>query len=1198
MGEDLIIQHNDGTAFQIVKRSECRCITSGSQSVQGQNEDCVDLVISSGDPMDFRIGDKIFVFGRPYWLNQVAKVAKTGDHQFEYSIHMEGLQYQFARVAFNVDGATIGSEYDSNTLTGDLRRFIGMWVANVQRVLPGMFEVGTVPEKTETKTLTFSDTDNCLSVLQRLCQEYDVDFKLNPVNPNFFTLDLGAKGRTFPFTFRFGRNRGLYSLTREKVSDANIVNRLMVYGSNKNISSKYRSTRLLLPGKTKAESMLDDAASIAKFGVWEGTKVFDKIFPHRTGRVTATVEGSVVSFIDDTMDFDLNEVDTDGKTTKWLIPDVAAKVHFNTGNLAGMKFEIVKYDHATKQFKIKPFNDQNGYVFPSESSTAFQMRTGDEYVFLDIALPDKYVENAENELQTEGAKYLGENSTPKVKYSLNVSSMFVEKIMSENVQSDIFWIGDMIPIVDEDLGVDRSIRVTGFKRDILNPGDYSLTIADGHFERTITERVVDELIEHQRVIEINNLQDPTRSRRNWRDAQETLGMVYDPEGHYFSDKIKPGSVETMMLSVGAKSMQFGLEGIVFEPNYAGDPNRINVSDGSLVHYTIEEDKARRWKVIGISNGTLTKAATGKTVNDTAYYIYAKCHVNDGSGSIVLETEPKAFNSEAMFYYFWIGILNSVDAPSNVRSISLTYGFTTINGKFITTGAIKNTDGSCVIDLDGNEVVIGNKNGGFSWNKDGDKRFVIRGGLVQSESGDVSRLGVFRGEYDPARVYYAGDEVSYYTEDLGTFTARYYGTTPAKGIPPTDLSVWEIVAMGAQGSDGMAGDPGPAVVFRGEYDPATYYSGSKTHSECVRYGLRGYFRTIPNLASFKNHPPTDTSYWVPWGAQFSNVATGLLLAENANIANFIFRNQRMESQGSTTKFVMGEDGTYHAVEIPNIILDGGKNFASFASGAVTFDELKAKIGWINVVGEDLIGYASDGVSKRLRLTPSTLPSIASLVHVKDITPLRYGSNDPSHTGEVIVTTGERILLAESEGYYEEDRDTGGTYREDVNFTFYFDIKVEQDFTEVFFDSDSGVTLDPGSPGSFVSGNTIWAEAKDKKSGKTIKFNDAEPQYAQGEGFLAVLNAGEWEVTVHFRAGTAVGGSDWWGTMSVEIATLSLTTRDQQTIIASNGILSAYNGSYMKYEVKNGFEVRAGQFGFRINESGVEKMIDGHTWKPVQ
>lgn len=1197
MGEDLIIQHNDGTAFQIVKRSECRYITSGSQSVQGQNEDCVDLVISSGDPMDFRIGDKIFVFGRPYWLNQVAKVAKTGDHQFEYSIHMEGLQYQFARVAFNVDGATIGSEYDSNTLTGDLRRFIGMWAANVKRVLPGMFEVGTVPEKTETKTLTFSDTDNCLSVLQRLCQEYDVDFKLNPVNPNFFTLDLGAKGRTFPFSFRFGRNRGLYSLTREKVSDANIVNRLMVYGSNKNISSKYRSTRLLLPGKTKAESMLDDAASIAKFGVWEGTKVFDKISPHRTGHVTATVEGSVVSFIDDTMDFDLNEVDTDGKTTKWLIPDVAAKVHFNTGNLAGMKFEIVKYDHATKQFKIKPFNDQNGYVFPSESSTAFQMRTGDEYVFLDIALPDTYVSNAEKELQTEGAKYLAENSTPKVKYSLGVSSMFVEKIMSENVQSDVFWIGDMIPIVDEDLGVDRSIRVTGFKRDILNPGDYSLTIADGHFERTITERVVDELIEHQRVIEINNLQDPTRSRRNWRDAQETLGMVYDPEGHYFSDKIKPGSIETMMLSVGAKSMQFGLEGIVFEPNYAGDPNRINVSDGSLVHYTIEEDKARRWKLIGISNGTLTKAATGKTVNDTAYYIYAKCHVNDGSGSIVLETEPKAFNSEAMFYYFWIGILNSVDVPSNVRSISLTYGFTTINGKFITTGAIKNTDGSCVIDLDGNEVVIGNKKGGFSWNKDGDGRFVIQGGLIQSESGSVSRLGVWCGEYDPSRVYYSGEEVSYYTEELGTFTARYNISTPGKGVPPTDLSVWHIVAMGAQGSDGMPGDPGPAVVFRGDYSPEEYYFGSRTASECVRYGSHGYFRTTSNAASFKNHPPTDTRYWIPWSAQFSNVATGLLLAENANIANFIFRNQRMESQGASSVLVMGDDGVAHRVKVPNIILDGAKNLASFASGKVVFDATSAKIGWMKVVNEDLIGYAPDGVSERVRMTPANLPSIQSLVKVKDIKPLRYGSHDPSHVGDVTVSEGSRLLLAESEGCFEEDRETGGVYMEDTEFSFFFDIKVDQDFTEVFFDTDSGVRLGAGSPGSYIIGSSVYAFAKNKKSGVKIDFNDAPPLNTQGEGFIAILNAGEWEVTVRFHAGHPRVGSDWWGIMYVEMSTLSLTTRGQQTIIASNGILSTYNGSYFKYEVGKGLEVRVGQYGFRVLESGIQKMIDGRTWKSM-
>jgi hypothetical protein len=214
-----------------------------------------------------------------------------------------------------------------------------------------------------------------------------------------------------------------------------------------------------------------------------------------------------------------------------------------------------------------------------------------------------------------------------------------------------------------------------------------------------------------------------------------------------------------MLSVGAKSAQFGLAGTVFEPNYGGNKNVIKVTGGVLVHYTVDENGAKSWT---LANNTTTLDADSK-----AYYIYAKCQRSGTAGSIIFSTAQISVESDATYYHFWIGILNSVDTDMNVRSISLTYGFTTINGRFIKTGRIESSGGSgSFFDLDNNQFRIGNANKGVSWNENNNGNLVIKGTLVQSQSGDEQPLGCFRGAYNSSYTYYKGDEVFF--ERLNNF----------------------------------------------------------------------------------------------------------------------------------------------------------------------------------------------------------------------------------------------------------------------------------------------------------------------------------------------------------------------------------------------------------------------------------------------
>lgn len=102
-----------------------------------------------------------------------------------------------------------------------------------------------------------------------------------------------------------------------------------------------------------------------------------------------------------------------------------------------------------------------------------------------------------------------------------------------------------------------------------------------------------------------------------------------------------------------------------------------------------------------------------------------------------------------------------------------------------------------------------------------------------------------------------------------------------------------------GDTGASGSNGPALTFRGEYSGSKQYTGTSDHVEVVYTGSgssRRYFMTKTTAGTFTGqYPGNDTSYWKAFQGQFENIATGLLFAEEANIAGWWFSNSRIESQ---------------------------------------------------------------------------------------------------------------------------------------------------------------------------------------------------------------------------------------------------------------------------------------------------------------
>lgn len=759
--EQIVIRHPDGSTALLTSRARTSGVTKAEQSVALLGADTVTITVKSATPLTFYLRDKIQVYGKTYTLNQLPGIKKTGARKFEYNLIFEGRQYDLIDVQFLLPDDTV-----LDSFTGDLEDFLGILIGNLNRIYPGKWVLGVFPANTEYKTLTYTEK-NCLEVLQDFCTQWGTEFEIAQAD-DVCTLNIKTAGVNFPYTFRYGRTGGLYELTRQNINSKNVVTRLYAYGSNTNLGDKYRYSRLCLPGKAKNASYVENAAAIAAYGLKENTKIFDDIRPERYGKVTAA-GSKYYAFKDATMNFDLNEKDNAGNT-KWLIDGVAAKVKFTTGGLAGYEFEIHKYDHATKEIQVVPFTDENGMKFPSETSAAFQFGVDDIYFFTDINLPDSYKTDAENKLLTESTKELAQYSQPQVQYGLSIDQNFIRQFAGELTVVNLFAVGDYIPIEDTDIGVNKSVRITAFTRDLLQDYKYNITLGDSVTKTTLT-RVIEDLQKIDNVIEINDLGDPSKARRNWRASQEVLANVFDPEGNYYSEKIKPLSIETTMLATGARSQQFVLQNTRFEPNYEGNPNTVKVAGGTLVHYTIA-DTVKSWQ--------LNTATFSNLVSGTVYYIYARCQKTGTAGNIVFDTVQRTVDSDPVYYYFLIGSLSSAiadpDGKRPARLIALTYGATTINGRFITTGRIQSNNSGCFIDLDENKFRIGNSESYLDWNNLVPDTLTTINMLLENAT-IKNKLSVL-GEALLAGFYFS-DEVIKSTKKTGTEPAMYINGKTAK-----------------------------------------------------------------------------------------------------------------------------------------------------------------------------------------------------------------------------------------------------------------------------------------------------------------------------------------------------------------------------------------------------------------------------------
>ena len=629
-------------------------------------EESVTLVWEQAEITALYVGDHITYGGVKFTLNKLPNIKKVASNKWEYNAVFQSPLYELLKANYLLFDNTSTPAQGEFPLTGNAHTFVTLLVANLNRVAGStLWFVGDVDD-TEVTTFTFSN-ENCYTVLSRLATQFKTEY-----NVSGNTIHLTTVSRATSLVLEYGST--LYDLERTSVDSSDIITRLYAYGSERNIAATYRngSKRLLLPSPAVYLEQ-----NVSTYGVIERCITFDDIYPRlgATGAGTVTGIGSgILVFTDTNLDFDINNC---------LIPGTQAKVRFITGQCAGYDIQISSYIHSSKTITVIANTDDKNNSIPNST---FYPAIGDKYVLLDIVMPDAYRTAAETELQTKATDYINKNSSPKAAYRGTFSSIYAK------VNAPDLRCGDMVTIVDTDFVVNQSIRVTKLTKGIADFYNIQFELSDTVSKSTLTR--IDENIQKNTISSVTTNADiKKRFNTAYRNLDELRNLVFDTDGYFDPANIKPLSIETSMLSVGAKSQQLQTD-IVFKPN-DGVYTTFSWSAGSIVHFGIDDSGVKTWNISSSSVSSLT---------GFPLYIYARCSKTTNTGIIVLSSTAHKFDYEADYWNFLLGILHS--PIDEVCGISLTYGQTVINGQYIRTGIISSADGLTYFNLNTGDIKAG------------------------------------------------------------------------------------------------------------------------------------------------------------------------------------------------------------------------------------------------------------------------------------------------------------------------------------------------------------------------------------------------------------------------------------------------------------------------------------------------------------
>ena len=775
--------------------------TSSYRYTALQNVGTLYLYFASEEFINIPVGAYCIYKNITYYLMDPDDFKKKSSRNFEYTLVM----YDIGAILGKYKCRDIVSKRLKFDYTAKPHEHLQLIVDNLNMRDSG-WKVGECIEAEE-KTINYNHIF-CSEALPTIADTFKTEYEIDPAIKTIHLRKVEYnKGEPLPL--EYGKDKGFVpGLGRSNKDGNRPVTILYVQGGEQNIDfSKYGSKELLLPKNQRleyegrayvsdAEGLYIKRADTTLTDVQEDSLDCSHISPKRVGSVSNVVvsdkEKNFYDFIDSSIPDDLNFED-------YVIEGNNMTVIFQSGMLAGSNKEFeVKYVHKERKFLITP-QEIDGQIMPND---IYKPNLGDKYAVFGIQLPDAYIcnnstkEGASWDMFREAAKYLYENEDPKFTFKGELDSIYSKKRWL-SIGGKIKLGGYILFKDPQFIPEGIKIRITSIKEYIHRPYSPIIELSNTTTGVTVSSKL--NKIESNEVKTDNQYKNSIQfTKRRFRDAKETISMLNDALLH-FSGSISPISVQTMSLLVGDESLQFRFVNNKTNPTqveylvtYDSKKKVLSAPGGILQHMTIGIDtlssghKASEYKFWDIEK------YTSPTLTETVgYYLYVKANKNGTTGSYVLSKNAIKLEGVEGYYHFLVGILNSEFEED--RSFVELFGFTEILPGRITTDRIVSSDGLNFMDFVNNAFRVGNSDSYFDWNTKGDKKLRLKGTIVQSESGDESPIGCFRGVYDNSYTYYWGDEVIY-DDGTGYSMYRFVSKNPVKGISPNNSNYWIIVAQ--------------------------------------------------------------------------------------------------------------------------------------------------------------------------------------------------------------------------------------------------------------------------------------------------------------------------------------------------------------------------------------------------------------------
>lgn len=804
--------------------------------IKGDNN--IVLKYSLPEHVEIPVGSYCQFQGQRYTLERPEAFKKQHNRRFDYTVTFESNQAKASIWKFRnpVDGRLKFS------LTATPKEHLQMFVDNMNRRDTG-WTVGECVSGTE--TLINYDHDFCIDALKRQATTFETEYEIEGKRVSLKKVEYNKNN---PLPLAYGCGNGFKSgLGRSNSSDQPPTEILFVQGGSDNIDpSKYGNAELLLPkGQSiqfdgekfenedgfvpeNARSYIVDDLGLSirrtdkpLFSLAEDSLDASSIYPKRVGWISSVVpvdkDNNFYDFVD-------KDIPSNLDYEACLIEGETMTVIFQSGMLAGKEFEV-KYYHnsvkgqAARRFEILP-QEIDGVTMPNET---FKPRQGDSYAVFHCMLPAAYIRD--DETKTGGSwdmfraavRHLFDNEEQKYSFTGELDGLWAKKDW-ENIGGRI-RLGGYVLFRDENFQQEGVlVRITGIKEYINNPHSPTIELSN----QTVGDSVSSELktLKSEEVTVEENYRAAVQfTKRRFRDAKETISMLESALLDNFTNSINPIAVQTMSMLVGDESLQFRFVNNTTSPSaipdgieYNNTTRQLTAPAGIIQHLTLGISSLSSEHKVGEYKFWRVQAYSSSYLDDGAkkYYLYIKANKTSQAAEFILSENARKMESEAGVYYFLVGVLNS--EYNMERSFVPLYGFTEVLPGRITTDRIVSGNGDSYFDMLENRLKLGDA---LSFNADGTRKLILKGTLVQSESGDTEYIGCYRGVYNSSYTYYQGDEVSYTYNGI-TSTYRYIYATPARGVVPTSSTHWQVIAQGSKGQDGVNGTDGTSFSMKGPF----------------------------------------------------------------------------------------------------------------------------------------------------------------------------------------------------------------------------------------------------------------------------------------------------------------------------------------------------------------------------------------------